>query len=1106
MTSKSSQKNDDVILEDKIMLALDTLDESQGLVNESERLKMSESLRFLREEVKKSTEAMSSVPKPLKFMRPHYERVKSIYQATKLAKSEEAEECRRLLADLLSVLATTLPTTAPVLTDTGLIKKTVDTVLESRSGGNSANPAMGLNEVHQKHLDEKENKSAEKIERLSVIYRLEGNASNELMAFGHEYIRSLQMDVIAELNARRRTNDEDDEQEQEGAADGGVGRFDTNDKVIVELLEMTRVIAMSLYKGGSFIDATDLMLEMNIAKEIPSMVMNFSKDVVPPLRVAEYLSQSAVYERTEDTRLTAFSVGFTVLLDAQLYSDAIRALLTAHSAGIIDRMEYIVRLTHLMHSTYNDLTNGRTHRYQILFAMCHANVHRMMTIEERELVLKPPENYICDESSDELEKMENIIGSKLSSQHFKFLIEELDLVDAKHPDDVYKTYLDNYTSSENLDSANKNLASSYVSGFVHAGYMNDVIVNPTTTTESTSNTNNKPWIHKHKDDAGTAAAAAVIGALYLCNEDEGLNIVDPYLSSDNPGIQAGGYLGWGLVCCKQDGGFDPLLHQAASLLCEEEDDEDMQDDEEDAKETTVDQKAAAETESGSAAKTSVIKLDKGKEFVKLCSLISLGFAYGGSYKSTLIDVLEPVCLDTEPCNLPLTYNSALVMGLSHVGSGDENISEFLCQVVLDLFTQDLNPLDKDYDAIFLAVGLALNYMGTRSQSDTVASVLSSMGDSCAFRRGAVVLLEACAYVGTCDLSIVQRFLRVISDGADVDTENEDIGEDNKDTTTAEAASTAGADADADEDESKRFSDRKSKSNPKVINQHLDRRLAVLGISLVCLGDKVGQQMILKYAESLLQHGDLPIVRTIPLALALTFASNPQNMVMDLLSKMAHDTDAETALTAIFSLGVVSAGTNNARAAKMFRQLALFYQKSTHALFLVRMCQGLVHLGKGLLTISPVMYGGDVIKKSTLGHLLTVILVGFNMQKHLLDGHHHLYLWHLVAASNPRMLMLLDSSSFEPVPLSLRVGQAVNTVGVAGNPRSVTGFQTHTSPVIIGQGEQAEIDQSGLKQQDENEDTEPSYQCHTSSLEGIVLVTKPLAAAVPQDEDCEFVKP
>ena len=46
---------------------------------------------------------------------------------------------------------------------------------------------------------------------------------------------------------------------------------------------------------------------------------------------------------------------------------------------------------------------------------------------------------------------------------------------------------------------------------------------------------------------------------------------------------------------------------------------------------------------------------------------------------------------------------------------------------------------------------------------------------------------------------------------------------------------------------------------------------------------------------------------------------------------------------------------------------------------------------------------------------------------------------------PRMLVTVDED-MQPVPISVRVGQAVDTVGQAGKPKTITGFQTHTTPV------------------------------------------------------------
>lgn len=37
-----------------------------------------------------------------------------------------------------------------------------------------------------------------------------------------------------------------------------------------------------------------------------------------------------------------------------------------------------------------------------------------------------------------------------------------------------------------------------------------------------------------------------------------------------------------------------------------------------------------------------------------------------------------------------------------------------------------------------------------------------------------------------------------------------------------------------------------------------------------------------------------------------------------------------------------------------------------------------------------------------------------------------------------------------------MGQAVDTVGQAGRPKTITGFQTHDTPVLLGHAERAEL--------------------------------------------------
>lgn len=65
------------------------------------------------------------------------------------------------------------------------------------------------------------------------------------------------------------------------------------------------------------------------------------------------------------------------------------------------------------------------------------------------------------------------------------------------------------------------------------------------------------------------------------------------------------------------------------------------------------------------------------------------------------------------------------------------------------------------------------------------------------------------------------------------------------------------------------------------------------------------------------------------------------------------------------------------------------------------------------------------------------------------------LYWLVSAMYPRFLITLDEE-LKPLPVSVRVGKAVDVVGQAGKPRTISGFVTHTTPVRLGTYERAEL--------------------------------------------------
>jgi 26S proteasome regulatory subunit N1 len=154
------------------------------------------------------------------------------------------------------------------------------------------------------------------------------------------------------------------------------------------------------------------------------------------------------------------------------------------------------------------------------------------------------------------------------------------------------------------------------------------------------------------------------------------------------------------------------------------------------------------------------------------------------------------------------------------------------------------------------------------------------------------------------------------------------------------------------------------------------------------------------------------------------------------------------------MGLVGAGTNNSRVAGLLRTLATFYRGEAGHLFVVRIAQGLLHMGKGLLTLSPFHSDRLLLSPVALGGVLSAVLL-FLDAKATVHGKYHFLLYSLAAAMNPRWCITVDEAGAE-VKVDVRVGTAVETVGQAGRPKSITGFQTHTTPVLMGVKDRAEL--------------------------------------------------
>jgi 26S proteasome regulatory subunit N1 len=354
----------------------------------------------------------------------------------------------------------------------------------------------------------------------------------------------------------------------------------------------------------------------------------------------------------------------------------------------------------------------------------------------------------------------------------------------------------------------------------------------------------------------------------------------------------------------------------------------------------------------------------------------------------------------------------------YVGTCDDEVGGVLVQRLMEATEEELNHTASR----FLCLGLGLLYLGKQERADVMLEAVRTVEH----KRGryAEITLNTCAYAGTGNVLKVQEMLRICAEHLTEDAEHQSV--------------------------------------------------AVLGIALIVLGEDVGTEMSLRSFDHLLHYGELPVKRVVPLALAMLYISNPDYQVIDQLSRMSHDQDAELAQGAILGLGLVSAGSNNSRVAGLLRQLSEFYAKEASHLFVVRIAQGLNALGKGLIGLGPFSSDRLLMNGPAVAGLLTLFHACLDLKGTLLDKMHYL-LFFATTAMNPRFMSTVDED-LNPVSASVRVGQAVETVGQAGRPKTITGFQTHTTPVLLGYRDRAEL--AGQE-----------YSTLVSVMEGVVIVEK-----------------
>jgi len=808
--------------------------------------------------IKTSTSSMTAVPKPLKFLRPHYDELAALYDKWPPGSDRDS------LADMLSVLGMT-------------------------------------------YGDE------EKLETLK--YRLLSK-SDDLGSWGHEYIRHLALELGQEYQNRL-----------------------TDEREVGDLTELALTLVPYFLSHNAEADAVDLLSELEMIEEIP-----------------RFLDENTF------SRVCLYMLGMVNLLT---YPDDVAFLKTAHDIYVkynklAQAMVVAIRLNdHDLIRQDLESTDDVALKKQLAFL-----------IARQRISLDVP-----SDTKDEQEIADCLANTQLPN-HFKTLAKELNILEPKVPEDIYKTHLETGRGSSAVaDSAKHNLASAFVNAFVNAGFGSDKLM--------LVEGEQRPWVWKTKDD-GMLSTTASLGLLMQWDVEGSLDTIDKFQQLSEDTIKAGALLAYGIVNSGVRMEGDPVI----SLLS----DDDI--------------------------------LQSPKPSIRLAAIMGLGLSYAGSNRDDLLGYLLPIVEDSS-FDIQQSAMAAVALGMIFVGSSNNHVAEAIATQLMD---NERQKQLKNKWARFMALGLALLYFGKQEEVDVILDILKAVDHPMA--TPTATLASVCAWAGTGAVLKLQELLHICNDH--IEDKEENAGE------------------------------------------QLVQSYAVLGLALIAMGEDVGQDMVLRQFGHLMHYGEPNIRKVVPLAMGLISPSNPQMKIYDTLSRYSHDNDNQVAINAIFAMGLVGAGTNNARLAQLLRQLASYYHRDQNSLFMVRIAQGLLHMGKGTMSLNPFHTDRQVLSRVAASGLLTVLVSLIDSKQFILGDSHYL-LYFLVAAMYPRFLITLDED-LKPLTVNVRVGQAVDVVGAAGRPRTITGWQTQSTPVLLAYGERAEL-----------EDEE--YISLSSTLENLVILRK-----------------
>ncbi|KAH8851896.1 26S proteasome non-ATPase regulatory subunit 2 [Schistosoma japonicum] len=698
----------------------------------------------------------------------------------------------------------------------------------------------------------------------TLTYRLLGCQGN-IGAWGHEYVRHLTNQIVGTW--------------QEKEYDSVMENPEVTEEVKQhrgDCLALVHQIIPYLMEHNAEAEAVDLCIEIeqHHLLEIYTSSLNYT-------RVCLYLTSCVAYLPTPDNN-KVLQHATTLYRKFEDLGNAMRCALRLNDINLI--REIFLESGKVKKGSRN---YGPAIQRQLAYLLGRQNI------------VLPDEESLGDEDLTEM------LWNTRLSEHFLSLGRELDIMDPKLPEDIYKSHLEAVRPTLNaatLDSARANLAASYVNGLVNCGFGKEKLLQETP--------KEVPWLCKQKE-FGKMSTVATLGWVLLWDVDTGLSQIDKYLYSIEDHTRAGGLLGCGVVNCGVKNECDPALALLGSYV------------------------------------------DSDKDVLSRAAIIGLGVAYAGSMKAEAISTLTPVILDTNTARFQHACLAALSSGLIAVGSLDGAVTSTIIQSLLERPASHWSNVFSK----FMALGLGLTCLGRQEEVEVILASLEAVSEP--MKSMAHMICDFCAYAGSGNVLKIQNLLHILSEKYEekehidkassstktkekkdkgkefrrggvrgknrrggssrlttTSTTNDHGSEPNTNATVPMEITSQGNDDNITPEETSTSqpilmdtsgAEESTPQEDSTFDFHAHQGLAVLGVAIIAMGEEIGLDMAFRMFGHLLRFGEPPIKRAVPLALALCYVSNPQLKVLDTLSKFSHDSDAELSYNSILAMGIVGAG-------------------------------------------------------------------------------------------------------------------------------------------------------------------------------------------------------